>query len=463
MSSKLESSSSSLDSKKTDIDKEQNPKKAQEEVHSEFEKNDKEDISSPLERKGLFEQVSFVDTTSELDAIVKFTLHPENEDVEVCSVEMHRAIETVKEEKCSRGEIGPEVRVETKYKNVAKEGSLFEYNVYELQFVELWERWVELLRLGKAAPDFLKKDRFVVGLCSPLREKVKERFLVTWMDARDIARLKERKIRYQLQQREADQEEEGMAPISPTNAPTAHRGQGGRGPPPNQEQARGPRRQAQEYHCYNCDENGHGMYYCPHQRRIANYRGPRNQVSPPRETQQRQPPFPIQQEPPVQILRSPVQPQPQQSPPPPPPIAPIPHLPIPENRVVNVISLDAKVKIEEEEKGKSLPKEKGKAKVEEVNAMPIKRARQKEAAMSETGERRKSKEKSNSKKKSKPRRKLTIKDFALGESSQPYNLVDDVSVQGPKIAWPQLLHLAQKVRRQWTKMVTFEVMDLSVT
>ncbi|MCO5569180.1 hypothetical protein L7F22_022890 [Adiantum nelumboides] len=163
-----------------------------------------------------------------------------------------------------------------------RQGSLFEYNVYEVQFVELWERWVASLRLGEAAPDFLKKDRFVAGLCPPLREKVKGRFPVTWMDARDIARLKERKIRYQLQQREADQEEEGMAPVPPTNAPAAHRGQGnqdqqellsrithqledlsvqlvqgGRAPPPNQEQARGPRRQAQEYHCYNCGENDH--------------------------------------------------------------------------------------------------------------------------------------------------------------------------------------------------------------
>ncbi|MCO5551558.1 hypothetical protein L7F22_005062 [Adiantum nelumboides] len=301
------------------------------------------------------------------------------------------------------------------------------------------------------------------------------------MDAKDIARLKERKIRYELQQREADQEEEGMALVPPTNAPAAHRGQGnqdqqellsrithqledllvhlvrgGRGSPPNQEQARGPRRQAQEYHSYNCGENGHGMYYCPHPRRIGNFRGPRNQVSLPRERQQQQPPFPIQQAPPVQILRPPMQPQPQQPPPPPPLIAPIPPLPIPENRAVNLISLDAKVKAEEEERGKSFSKDKGKAKVEDVDAMPIKRARQEEAAMSETGERRKSKEngENSSKKKSKPRRKLTIKDFALGESSQPYNLVDDVSVQGPKITWAQLLHLAPKVRRQWTKMVS---------
>ncbi|MCO5613390.1 hypothetical protein L7F22_067666 [Adiantum nelumboides] len=94
-----------------------------------------------------------------------------------------------------------------------RQGSLFEYNVYEVQFVELWEKWVASLRLGEAALDFLKKDRFVAGLCPPLREKVKGRFPMTWMDARDIARLKERKIRYQLQQRKADQEEEGMASV----------------------------------------------------------------------------------------------------------------------------------------------------------------------------------------------------------------------------------------------------------
>ncbi|MCO5551704.1 hypothetical protein L7F22_005208 [Adiantum nelumboides] len=76
--------------------------------------------------------------------------------------------------------------------------------------------------------------------------------------------------------------------------------------------------------------------------------------------------------------------------------------------------------------------------------------------MSEIGERRKSKEigKSNSKKKSKPRWKITIKDFALSESSQPYNLVDDICVQHPKITWLQLLHLAPNVRRQWTKLVS---------
>ncbi|MCO5586464.1 hypothetical protein L7F22_040404 [Adiantum nelumboides] len=229
-----------------------------------------------------------------------------------------------------------------------------------------------------------------------------------------------------------------------------------RGPPPNQEQARGPRRQAQEYHCYNCGENGHGMYYCPHPRRIGNFRGPRDQVSPPRERQQQQPPFPIQQAPPVQIPRPPMQPQSQQSPSPPPPIVPIPPLPIQENRVVNVISLDVKVKSKKEDRGKSLPKDKGKAKVEDVDVLSIKRSRKEEVAISERRERRKSKENgdSSSKKKSKPKRKITTKDLALGESYQPYNLVDDALIHGPKITWPQLLHLASKVRRQWTKMVS---------
>ena len=92
-------------------------------------------------------------------------------------------------------------------------------------------------------------------------------------------------------------------------------------------------------------------------------------------------------------------------------------------------------------------KVKGKAKIEEVDAMGVKRARhseilEKDEEMRTQGE-----------KPSKPRRKIDIVDFSLGESAKPYDLVQDVSVQGPKITWPQLLHLAPKIRRQWTKMV----------
>ena len=39
-------------------------------------------------------------------------------------------------------------------------------------------------------------------------------------------------------------------------------------------------------------------------------------------------------------------------------------------------------------------------------------------------------------------RKITIKDFQLGLKEEPYDLVKDVSSQGPKLSWPQFLHLS---------------------
>ena len=41
------------------------------------------------------------------------------------------------------------------------------------------------------------------------------------------------------------------------------------------------------------------------------------------------------------------------------------------------------------------------------------------------------------KKRSSTRRKITIQDFPLGSKEKPYNLVEDVSIQGPKLTWPQ--------------------------
>ncbi|MCO5557572.1 hypothetical protein L7F22_011138 [Adiantum nelumboides] len=316
--------------------------------------------------------------------------------------------------------------------------NVFEYGEYELQFTDLWDKWVATLAIGERAPDVLKRDRFVAGLCPPLKDKVKARFPVTFEAAREVARLKERNLRYQLQHREVNQEEDGGARPPPGNVAPPHRGLGVvdqqellsritsqledlsvhliRAPAPP-EQGRGQRRQPQDYHCYNCGEEGHQMYFCPHPRRNANYRGPRQQVSPPKGRQQQlyQPPIPVQQAPPVQILRPPPQHQP---PPPPAPIPPLP--PVPENRAVSIISLDAKGKAKVEEEEVSLPKGKGKGKgkekkQEEVDAMPIKRARQEETADSEADTRRKTKEstESSKKKKTKPRRKLTIKDFSL--------------------------------------------------
>ena len=58
------------------------------------------------------------------------------------------------------------------------------------------------------------------------------------------------------------------------------------------------------------------------------------------------------------------------------------------------------------------------------------------------------------KKRSSTRRKITIKDFPLGEREEPYNMIEDVCNQGPKLTWPQLLHLSPKMRRQWSKMLS---------
>ncbi|RYA39549.1 hypothetical protein DD606_25765 [Enterobacter cloacae complex sp. GF14B] len=99
-------------------------------------------------------------------------------------------------------------------------------------------------------------------------------------------------------------------------------------------------------------------------------------------------------------------------------------------------------------------KDKGKEKVtflEPLEAMTVKRARREKATQSDDE---RSMRGETSKRPSRPRRKLGITDFQLGESSNPYDLTLDVAEQGPKITWPQLLHLAPKVSRQWSKMVS---------
>ena len=101
---------------------------------------------------------------------------------------------------------------------------------------------------------------------------------------------------------------------------------------------------------------------------------------------------------------------------------------------------------------------KGKEKIREPDVMPIKKARVSEEVtgppasqmMEEEGT---SKDVKKRKKRSSTRRKITIKDFSLGEKEEPYSLVEDVCSQGPKLTWPQLLHLSPKMRRQWSKMV----------
>ena len=90
-------------------------------------------------------------------------------------------------------------------------------------------------------------------------------------------------------------------------------------------------------------------------------------------------------------------------------------------RAVNVIRLENK----------------GKEKVKEPEVMPIKKARVSEEvteppASMETEEEGTSKKK-RKKRASATRRKITIKDFPLSAKEDPYNLVEDVSSQGPKL------------------------------
>ena len=40
------------------------------------------------------------------------------------------------------------------------------------------------------------------------------------------------------------------------------------------------------------------------------------------------------------------------------------------------------------------------------------------------------------KKRASTKRKITIKDFPLGSKEEPYEVVKDVSSQGPKLTWP---------------------------
>ena len=169
------------------------------------------------------------------------------------------------------------------------------------------------------------------------------------------------------------------------------------------------------------------MYYCPHLRRYSSAPRDRgNQVSPPRMRPLQQPQAQQQPPPPMQILRPQAAPQ---------PTAEIPPLPErQEERDVNVI------RIEDKRKAKMQPE-----------VMPIKKARmseetsqrrdnmetEEEAGTSKEGRKRKKRAHAR-------RRKIGIKDFPLGQGSEPYNLLEDVVNQGPKLSWPQILQISPR-------------------
>ena len=107
-------------------------------------------------------------------------------------------------------------------------------------------------------------------------------------------------------------------------------------------------------------------------------------------------------------------------------------------RAIDVIHLEAKVK----------------EKMKEPRVVPIERSKMKKAQVSEEVTRplasMEIEEEGTSKKKRKKRastqRKITIKDFFLGSKEEPYDLIEDICSQGPKLTWPQLLHLSPKMR-----------------
>ncbi|MCO5558987.1 hypothetical protein L7F22_012578 [Adiantum nelumboides] len=225
------------------------------------------------------------------------------------------------------------------------------YLTYESQFLRLWAEWEASLAEGERAPNFLKKEKFLAGLFPDLQEKVKGKFPETFEEALQIARVKDRKLEYQAHTSKVEHPQgptmaDERLPPAPTRTPEdphlellqrvtnqldnlsinmvqgVHQQQ----PQPNNERMpNGPRRQPQrrDYFCYNCGEEGHGMYFCPHPRNFNAQAGRgRQQVTPPRA----RPPPQIQ----PQILQNPqmvAQPQVLQRSVSPQPVAEIPPLP----------------------------------------------------------------------------------------------------------------------------------------
>ncbi|MCO5559307.1 hypothetical protein L7F22_012903 [Adiantum nelumboides] len=164
------------------------------------------------------------------------------------------------------------------------------YLEYEAQFLKLWAEWENTLEQGERAPNFLQKERFLDGLSSPLKEKVKGKFPRTFEEAMQLAQLKDRKLQLQAYLSRMDQPQpqvQNVAHEVPTQVPTtpedphlellqrvtnqldnlsinmvqgAQRQQyqplnGERGP--NDQRQQRQRQQRRDYFCYNCGEDGH--------------------------------------------------------------------------------------------------------------------------------------------------------------------------------------------------------------
>ena len=59
--------------------------------------------------------------------------------------------------------------------------------MYKSKFIDLWGKWVALLRQGEVAPNFLKRFWFVIRQWLSLREKVRGRFPTNYDMAIEVA------------------------------------------------------------------------------------------------------------------------------------------------------------------------------------------------------------------------------------------------------------------------------------
>ena len=68
------------------------------------------------------------------------------------------------------------------------------YLAYEAQLLKLWAEWDASLPEGEKPPNFLQKERFLVGLSLVLQEKVRGKFPENFDEAKQWAKAKECKL-----------------------------------------------------------------------------------------------------------------------------------------------------------------------------------------------------------------------------------------------------------------------------
>ena len=71
------------------------------------------------------------------------------------------------------------------------------YLAYEAQILKLWSEWEASLPKGEREPNFLKKERFLVGLSLLLQDKVRGKFPESFEEARQWAKFKDCKLQFQ--------------------------------------------------------------------------------------------------------------------------------------------------------------------------------------------------------------------------------------------------------------------------